>query len=154
MTGSQSRLARVCRLLNEADVAYVVVGGFALAYHGVVRATKDVDVLIEPTIGNARRALEALAELTWGVSMELDPSVVVANPITVVGDDPRVDLLTLAWSVRYADAAPTVELAEIEGVEVPFADIDTLIRSKQTDRFQDRADVENLERVKRLRQGD
>lgn len=154
MTGSKSRLARVCRLLNEADVAYVVVGGFALAYHGVVRATKDVDILIEPTIGNARRALEALAELTWGVSRELDPSVVVANPITVVGDDPRVDLLTLAWSVRYADAAPTVERAEIEGVEVPFADIDTLIRSKQTDRFQDRADVENLERVKRLRQGD
>jgi len=88
------------------------------------------------------------------VSRELEPSDVVANPITVVGDDPRIDLLTLAWSVRYADAAPTVARVEIEGVEVPFVDIDTLIRSKQTDRFQDRADVENLERVKRLQKGD
>lgn len=154
MTDSTSRLVRVCRLLNEADVAYVVVGGFALAYHGVVRATKDVDVLIEPTIDNARRALRALEGLTWGVSAELDPADVAANPITIVGDDPRVDLLTLAWSVRYADAAPTTERTEIEGVEIPFPDIDTLIRSKQTERFQDRADVENLERVKRLGRSD
>lgn len=151
MTDATSRLATVCRVLNEADVAYVVVGGFALAYHGVVRATKDVDILIEPTLDNVRRALRALEGLAWGVARELDPTAVAANPITVVGDDPRVDLLTLAWSVRYGDAAPTIEWAEIEGVEVPFPDIDTLIRSKDTDRFQDRADVENLERVKRLR---
>lgn len=154
MKGPNSRLATVCRLLNEGGVAYVVVGGFALAYHGVVRATKDIDVLIEPTVDNARRALQALEELTWGVSRELDPSEIVANPITVIGDDPRVDLLTLAWSVRYADAAPTAERVAIDGVEVPFVDIDTLIRSKQTDRFQDKADVENLERVKRLLRGD
>lgn len=154
MTSPNSRLATVCRLLNEADVAYVVVGGFALAYHGVVRATKDVDILIEPTVDNARRALKALEKLTWSVSRELDPTDVAANPITVIGDDPRVHLLTLAWSVRYADAAPTAERVEIEGMEVPFVDIDTLIRSKQTDRFQDKADVENLERVKRLRRGD
>lgn len=154
MRDTTSRLATVCRLLNEAGVAYVVVGGFALAFHGVVRATRDVDILIEPTIDNARRALEALEGLTWGVSRELEPSDVAANALTIIGDEPRVDLLTLAWSVRYADAAPTIERVEIEGVEIPFPDIDTLIRSKQTDRFQDRADVENLERVKRLRQGD
>ena len=154
MTGPNSRLATVCRLLNEADVAYVVVGGFALAYHGVVRATRDVDILIEPTVDNARRALKALEGLSWGVSRELDPADVAANPITVIGNDPRVDLLTLAWSVRYADAAPTAERVEIDGVEVTFVDIDTLIRSKRTDRFQDKADVENLERVKRLRRRD
>ena len=76
----------------------------------------------------------------------------MAKPITIIGDDPRVDVLTLAWSVRYADAAPKVKKVEIDGVEVPFADLDTLIRTKQTDRFQDKADVENLEQVKRLAQ--
>lgn len=149
-TLSKSRLATVCGLLNATGVKYVVVGGFAVAFHGVVRATNDIDVLIEPTIDNARRALQALEGLTWGVARDLDPSDVVANPITIVGDDPRVDLLTLAWSVRYADAAPKVQRVEIEGVEIPFADLDTLIRTKQTGRFQDRADVENLERLKRL----
>jgi predicted nucleotidyltransferase len=153
VTLTKSRLATVCRLLNQEGVKYVVVGAFAVALHGVVRATKDVDILIDPTLANAARALKALAGLTWGISRELDPAEVVAKPITIIGDDPRVDLLTLAWSVRYADAAPTAQRVEIDGVEIPFADLDTLIRTKQTDRFQDKADVENLEQVKRLKQG-
>ncbi len=152
MTLTKSRLATVCGLLNEAGVKYVVVGGFAVALHGVVRATKDIDILIEPTLENAERALKALEGLTFGISRELDPSEVVAKPITIIGDDPRVDLLTLAWSVRYPDAAPKAQRVEIDGVEIPFADLDTLIRTKQTDRFQDKADVENLEQVKRLEQ--
>ena len=71
--------------------------------------------------------------------------------IAIAADDPRVDLLTLAWSVRYADAAPKAPTAEIEGVVIPYADLDTLIRTKQTGRFQDQADVESLELVKELR---
>lgn len=138
-------------LLNAAGVKYVVVGGWAMALHGVVRATKDIDILIEPTLDNAERALKALEGLTWGISRETDPSEVVANPITIIGDDPRVDLLTLAWSVRYADAAPKAERVQIDGVEIPFPDLDTLIRTKQTGRFQDKADVESLEQVKLLR---
>jgi hypothetical protein len=152
VTLATSRLATVCALLNTAGVKYVVVGGFAMALHGVVRATKDIDVLIEPTRDNAKRALKALEQLTWGISRELDPSQVAANPISVIGDDPRVDLLTLAWSVRYADAAPRARKVEIDGVEIPFADLDTLIRTKQTDRFQDKADVESLEQVRRLQE--
>ena len=146
-----SRLLTVCRLLNAAEVRYVIVGGFALALHGAVRATKDIDVLIEPTLDNARRALDALAGLTWGVARELDPADVLAKPITIIGDDPRVDLLTLAWSVRYADAAPSMLMMKVDDVEIPVADLDTLIRSKATGRLQDRADIETLEELKRLR---
>ena len=152
MTLTKSRLATVCSLLNAADAKYVVIGGFALALHGVVRATKDIDILIEATVDNARRVLKALEGLTWGISREVDPAEVATKPITIIGDDPRVDVLTLAWSVRYADAAPKAQRVELEGVEIPFADIDTLIRTKQTDRFQDKADVESLEQVKRLTQ--
>lgn len=147
---TSSRLSKVCGLLNAAGVRYVVVGGFALAYHGYVRATKDVDILIEPTLENARRALRALEGLTWGISRELSPEDVIAKPFTIIGDDPRVDLLTLAWSVRYADAAPKIQRVEIDGVEIPFPDIDTLIRTKQTDRTRDKADAEELERIKEL----
>ncbi|HEV8357627.1 MAG TPA: nucleotidyl transferase AbiEii/AbiGii toxin family protein [Gemmatimonadales bacterium] len=151
MTAPGSRLATVCGLLNAAGVKYVVVGGFALALHGVVRATKDIDVLIEPTAANAQRTLKALEGLTSGIARELDPSEIATRPITIVGDEPRVDILTLAWSVRYADAAPKAERIAIDGVDIPFADLDTLIRTKQTGRFQDNADVESLELVKRLK---
>ena len=148
----ENRLTSVCRLLNTAGVRYVIVGGFALAFHGVIRATKDVDILIEPTLENVRRALEALEQLPYRVAGDLDPQAVLAKPITIIGDDPRVDLLTLAWSVRYADAAPHIRKVELEGVEIPFPDLDTLIRSKQTNRLQDKADIEELERIKELGQ--
>jgi Nucleotidyltransferase of unknown function (DUF6036) len=147
---SWSRLLTVCRLLNSAGVHYVIVGGFALALHGAIRATKDVDVLIEPKLDNARRVLEALKQLKFGIARDLDPADVIAKPITIIGDDPRVDLLTLAWSVRYADAIHRRRVVEIDGVKVPFADIDTLIRTKQTGRLQDQADVETLQRLKQL----
>ncbi len=65
-----------------------------------------------------------------------------------------MNLLTLASSVRSSDAAPRMQSVEIEGVEIPFADLDTLISSKQTGRLQDQADVEALERLKQLQQSE
>jgi hypothetical protein len=88
-----------------------------------------------------------------GVARELDPATVIAKPITIIRGDPRVDLLTLEWSVRYADVEPSMLRLRIEDVEVPVADLDTLIRSKATGRLQDRADLETLETLKRLRSG-
>ena len=147
----QTRIAFVCRLLNEARVRYVVVGGAAVVLHGVVRATKDIDILIEATPENAARALDALSNLTFGVAKELDAESVARAHVTVVGDVPSVDIFTLAWNVRYADAAPKSLRVEVDGVEIPLADIETLIRSKQTDRLLDRADVEALRRLGQLR---
>lgn len=148
---TRSRIAEVCALLNEQGVNYVVVGGSALALHGAVHATKDIDILLEPTLENVNHALRALEGLRSGIARELDPAAVLRAHLTVVGDVPRVDLLTLAWSVRYADAAPGLLRLDVEGVEVPVADLDTLIRSKQTGRLQDAADVETLERLKQIR---
>ena len=77
----------------------------------------------------------------------LDPSDAIAKRITIIGDDPHMDLLTHAWSVRYADA-PRLLRTSIDGMGVPFVDIDTLIRSKQTGRLPDQAEVEALARIK------
>lgn len=148
------RLTTVCRLLNAEHAQYVVVGGFALALHGVVRATKDIDLLVEPSIENVRRTLAALAHLTFGVASELDAADVAHKPLTIIGDNPRVDILTLAWSVRYADAAPGAHRVTVDGVEIPFADTDTLIRTKQTGRLQDAADIEALQRARQLGSAD
>lgn len=154
MRAEPARLAVVCKLLNDADVRYIVVGGFAVSLHGIVRATKDIDILIEPTIENAERVLEALAGLTWGLAREHEPAEIVERPITIIGDDPRVDILTIAWKVQYPEAAATLLRTTLGGVEIPYADLDTLIRTKQTDRLQDRADIEQLERLRRIRNDD
>ena len=86
---AKSRLATVCSLLNAAGAKYVVIGGFAVALHGVVRATKDIDILIEATADNAARVLKALDRLTWGISRELDPAD--RRRVIVVPDRGRVD---------------------------------------------------------------
>ena len=53
-------------LLNKHDVRYCIIGAFALAFHARPRYTKDIDVLIEATIENARRLLAALDEFGFG----------------------------------------------------------------------------------------
>jgi hypothetical protein len=57
---------RVCSRSNESGVEYLVIGGIACVLHGYVRATTDVDILIERSTENAERLLEALRGLGWG----------------------------------------------------------------------------------------
>jgi hypothetical protein len=64
-----------------------------------------------------------------------------------------VDVLTVAWSVHYPEAARDATVFTVEGVEVPAASIDHLIASKRTGRLQDAADIEVLEEIRRLRGG-
>lgn len=148
--GIETRVAAVCRLLNHERVRYVLIGGAAVILHGVLRLTKDVDVLIEPTVDNATRALRALRGLAFGFARELDPEQVATRPFTIIGDSPRVDLLTVACGVTYEQAIRTCVPVRIEGVPVPLADVETLIRTKRSKRHQDLADIENLERLREL----
>lgn len=145
--GSSSRikLLEVCRLLNRRRAKYLVIGGWACNLHGLIRGTKDVDLLIPRDVPNTKRVLAALGSLTWGIARELDAEEVARKPFTIVGDLPRVDLLTQGGGrVRYEDAAPTALSAVVRGVRIPYVDLETLIRTKRTDRLQDKADVERL----------
>jgi hypothetical protein len=89
--------------LTEFGVEYLVIGGIACVLHGYVRATTDVDILIERSTENADRLLEALRGLGWGFAQEWHAEEVLARPITVIGDDPQVDIFTVAWSVTRLD---------------------------------------------------
>ncbi len=142
--GTDNRVLRVCRLLNKARVRYLIAGGVAANLHGSVRATKDVDILVPKDERNMARLLDALGNLPWGVAAELDAAEVAAKPITIVGDDPRVDILTIAWTVKFADAWPNRVVRRIGGVRVPFLSLEDLTRSKKTGRAADQADLEVL----------
>lgn len=142
--GTDNRVLRVCRLLNRRRARYLVAGGVAANLHGSVRATKDVDVLIPRDVANTARVLSALSELTWGIARELEPAEVARKPFTIIGDDPRVDLLTVASTVTFEAAWPRRVVTRIEGVRVPYLGLQDLIRSKQTGRRSDEADLEVL----------
>jgi hypothetical protein len=136
-------------LLNRHRVRYLIAGGVAANLHGSVRATKDVDVLVPPDIRNMQRLLDALSALPWGIARELDPTEMAARPITIIGDDPRVDVLTVAWTVRFERAWPRRRVRRIARTRVPFLSLADLRASKRTGRASDRADLEALAKLTR-----
>ena len=142
--GTDNRVLRVCGLLNRHRVRYVIAGGVAANLHGSVRATKDVDVLVPRDPKNMARLLDALSELPYGIAKELDADEIANKPFTIVGDDPRVDILTVAASVTFAQAYPARLTRRIGGVRVPYLNRADLLRSKATGRPQDDADIERL----------
>jgi hypothetical protein len=146
-----TRVARVCSRLNAEAAHYLVVGATAMQLWGTTRATRDIDILIEPTEENAARVLRALATLGFGLASEHLAKDVASRAVTMLGDNPNVDILTRAWNVRWADAVQRATTFDVEGVAVPTASIDDLIESKRTGRLQDAADIEVLEEIRRLR---
>ena len=138
-------MLRVCRLLNQHRVKYVLAGGVAANLHGSVRATRDVDVLVPRDGRNMGRLIAALSELPWGVARELDAAEMEGKPITIVADDPRVDVLTVAWTVTFDRAWPNRRVRRIDGVRVPYLSLADLRASKQTGRAADTADLEVLD---------
>ena len=71
------------------------------------------------------------------------------KPFTIIGDDPRVDLLTVAATVTFQAAWPNRRVRRIGGVRIPFLGLDDLIRSKRTGRHSDEADLEVLRALRR-----
>lgn len=142
---------KVCRLLNEHKAKYLVIGGLACNLHGLIRATKDIDVLIPKNKENAEKVLRALEGLTFGIAAELDSDEVIQKPFTIIGDTPRVDLITVANKVKYEEAAESALKTKIDNITIRYPDYDTLVKMKKTGRLQDQADLEQLRAIHRGR---
>jgi len=147
----QAVAAQVCEALNRTGAKYLVIGGVACILHGHVRATTDVDILIARTRDNAEKVLAALASVGYGFAEEWAADEILKRPITIIGDDPAVDVFTVAWKVKYEQAVKRSSVVDVEGVANPLIALDDLIDTKRTGRLQDAADIEVLEEIKRLR---
>ena len=133
-------------LLNENDVRYLVVGGYAVALHGHPRYTKDLDVWIELSPGNAIKILAALKDFGFG-SLDLKPDdFLESNQIIQLGYPPnRIDILTTLTDLKFEDCYEAKVKVEIHGLHIDFIDIENLKKNKRaTGRPQDLADAENL----------
>lgn len=139
-----SPLRKVCALLNRQSAKYLIVGAQACILHGHVRNTNDVDILIPEDLENHARVIAALSELEDHAAAELTPQDFVENVVVKIADEVEVDVSTHAWKIGYADAIGTALTATIQGVEVPYLDLKTLIESKRTHRDQDQVDVQRL----------
>ena len=128
---------------NAAGVEYLLVGAYALAAHGVPRATGDIDLWVRPSQQNAERVWRALEG--FGAPLERLSVGDLATPDVVVqiGVSPRrVDVLTSIDGVDFDAAWPERVLVPVDGLEVPVISRRHLVANKRaTGRPQDLADI-------------
>lgn len=133
-------------LLNTHNVRYLVVGGYAVAFHGHPRYTKDIDIWLERTSENAARLLAALDAFGFG-SLGLKGEDFLQPGYTIqLGYPPnRIDLLTSLSELDFSSCYDAKIEDEIEGMLMYFIDIEHLKVSKRASgRPQDLADIDNL----------
>lgn len=153
--GSESRpplledLLTICRELNREHARYIVVGGMAIIQAGFVRATEDIDLLVDTSPENFDKIQRALSILPDKAVRDVRPTDLDAYVVVRVADEVVVDLMKSACGIDYAAAAPGIRTVDVEGVPIPFASPELLLKMKQTVRDKDKLDRAFLEELLR-----
>jgi Nucleotidyl transferase of unknown function (DUF2204) len=143
----QKDLRAFIELLNSSGVEYVVVGGFALAFHGRPRYTGDIDFLIRSTEENAGCILRALAAFGFASLGIAADDFLKPDSIVQLGYPPnRIDLLTSISGVDMDSVWRNAVDGAIDGIAVRFIGRKELIRNKRASgRAKDLADLDALD---------
>jgi len=135
---------------NAHNVEYLIVGAHALAAHGHVRATKDLDVWVRPERANAKNVLQALSDFGAPLSDLTEDDLSKKDTIFQIGLPPlRIDIITQIDGVEFSEAWPDRLMTQFGGVPAYVLSRQHLITNKRTSaRLQDLADVEQLQKTK------
>jgi predicted nucleotidyltransferase len=140
--------------LNENGARYLIIGAHAVAFHARPRATKDLDLFIEPTPDNAERVLAAIRSFLGSDLGLTTEDLITPGSIVQLGVAPsRIDLLSrLAGHPDFESVWRSRIDARFGDVEAHYLSLDDLIQEKQSaGRDQDRADLRSLHRVRAKR---
>ena len=143
---AQQDFKELLELFNARGVEFLIVGGYALAFHGAPRFTGDLDVLVKPDSDNAARVLAALADFGFGSLALTTADFDKPEQVVQLGVPPvRVDIITslsgIAWQAAFSGRAA----GEYGGVPVCYIGRSEFIANKRaTGRAKDLADIEAL----------
>ena len=134
------------RLLNSHSVEYLVVGGYAVGYHGYPRATGDMDIWIAVSDANAERTVQALRafgmpelETTKRLFTEKDKVIRMGIPPV------RIEVITGASGVEFDECYKRREIVEIDDIPVNFISLDDLkLNKRAAGRHKDLEDIEHI----------
>ena len=143
----------VIKLLLKHEVDFLLVGGYAVVYHGYRRTTGDMDLWVRPSNENRDKLVNALSELGF----EDEDLIVLGNmdftahQVFTLGSEPqKIDFLTKINQVSFEDANADKVIAEFENMLVPVINLNHLVLSKiNSGRRKDEADVEELQKIQR-----
>jgi hypothetical protein len=135
------------QLLNDNSVQYLVVGGYAVAFHGHPRYTKDLDVWIWLDADNANKVVEVLNQFGFGSLDIRAEDFLEPDHIIQLGYPPvRIDLITTLPGVNFQECWKARVDVVVDEVHLKVIDLENLKKNKRASgRLQDLADLENLE---------
>lgn len=149
MADLQSDLSEFVGLLISHGVEFLVVGGYAVAFHGHPRLTGDVDFFIRATPENAERVVRVLEEFGFGNLGVTALDLITPDRVLQLGRPPnRIDILTSISGVEFSSCWDSRVVGELGKHTVNFLGWDALIANKTASgRDKDLLDVKTLTRI-------
>jgi hypothetical protein len=143
---AQADFKELLALLNKHAVDYIIVGAYALAFHGAPRFTGDIDIYVCPRQQNATRILHALNEFGFGSTGLKEEDFSTPHKVVQLGVPPfRVDIITSLTGVTWEEAAATRVPGDYGDIPVFFIGREEFIANKRAmGRMKDLADIEAL----------
>jgi len=134
------------QLLNASKVEYLLVGGYAVAYHGYPRATGDLDIWIATTPENAAKLLAVFKQFGFGETGVSAQLLMETGRVIRMGMPPvRIEIQTAVSGVDFEQCYARRVVATLDGVPVAIISCDDLKRNKRAaGRHKDLSDLENL----------
>lgn len=131
---------------KSREVRYLVVGGYALGYHGSPRYTGDIDAWVEPTPENSRRVVAAFGDFGFG-SLGLDAEAFASpNVVVQIGRPPlRIDVMTSPSGVEFGPCYEGRVVVDVDGLALDVIGLECFKQNKAASgRPQDLADLSRL----------
>lgn len=152
-------LLKFWRSLNAHQVRYIMVGGFAIRFHGFNRSTDDLDMWLEDTLQNRKNLQLSFIELGYGNFPSLETMIFLPGWTSFyIGNIIELDIMTTMKGLEdhtFSECMDIASIAELDGTLVPFLHINQLIANKKAvNRPKDQIDVLELEKIKKLREGE
>jgi hypothetical protein len=141
--------------LQNNNVRYIMVGGYAANLHGYQRYTGDIDIWLEDTPENRQRLRAAFIECGMGDYHMLDNIQFVPGWVDFrLNNGLRLDIMVTMKGLEgysFDECLQIAAIADIDGVKVPFLHINQLIENKKAvDRPKDKVDVIELEKIRKI----
>ncbi|HDH57246.1 MAG TPA: hypothetical protein ENF16_01415 [Bacteroidetes bacterium] len=135
------------KLLREHRVEYLVIGGYAVAYHGYPRTTADIDVWVARKPENSKRIVAALEEFGFDLPELSVDLFLKENQIIRMGVPPvRIEIWTSISGVEFDECYSRRVTDVFDDIEIDFISLDHLkINKKASGRHKDLDDLENLD---------
>lgn len=139
------------QLLNENGVDYLIIGGYALAFHGYPRFTQDIDFWVWADAENAKKITQVLNEFGFNSLDISEHDFLDEESVIQLGFPPnRIDIINQIDGVNFLEAFKEKKVYSDGQMKINFIGLDQLIQNKRsTGRLKDLADVQVLEEIKK-----